>query len=162
MNPKRIVMTALPGRNRVTTGMKCFMNSVRDAASTRASTRPRTPTPYTIAPIQAISEPDVEETEDQRDDVGHAPRIADPPKKLLRGRAQPHIPAATSRLHVPPRRGDRGGGPGRFRHRARALREADRVRLVARSRRDLSGARPLSRETRSIGGRGRVAAPGRA
>src|SRR6266700_1749912 len=54
MNPKRIVMTALPGRNWVTTGMKCFMNSFREAASTRASTRPRTPTPYTSAPIQAM------------------------------------------------------------------------------------------------------------
>src|SRR6266581_4699000 len=54
MNPKRIVMTALPGRNWVTTGMKCFMNSFREAASTRASTRLRTPTPYTSAPIQAM------------------------------------------------------------------------------------------------------------
>src|SRR6266540_7177612 len=54
MNPNRIVMTALPGRNRVTTGMNCFMNSLLEAASTRASARRRTLTPYTRAPIQAI------------------------------------------------------------------------------------------------------------
>src|SRR2546427_5881652 len=49
-----IVIAALPGRYRSTTGINFFIVSLRAAMSIRPNARRITPTPYITAPIHAI------------------------------------------------------------------------------------------------------------